>query len=280
MTVNPANALTERSRRARSRSADWGPRLRSALTTTASVVAVGLVLLAGWQVSYDRELMSNLILPSPAQTWEAFQAGVIESDLYWPHIWATTLATLLAVAIGVGIGVAAGALFAFVPLARRALYPYVLVALSFPKIAVAPLFVLWFGYGMSSKVAVGVSIAFFPVLANTAAGLREVNRDEIELFDANRATPWQQFRLLRVPRALAFILPSLDLAIVGALLGVIAGEFVASGEGLGFLVLLFSQNGDAPGVFAVLFCMAIVGLAMKGLAVALVQLGPKNITPN
>lgn len=279
MTANSTSALAEKKPKGPRRSGG-AAQVRSALVTGVAVVIVAVLLLLSWQWTYDRELMSNIVLPSPKQTWDAFQNGVLTSDLYWPHIWATTWATLIAVALGLGIGVAFGALFAFVPLARRTLYPFVLVGLSFPKIAVAPLFVLWFGYGLSSKVAVGASIAFFPVLANTAAGLREVSRDEIELFDSNRATAWQQFRLLRVPRALAFILPSLDLAIVGALLGVIAGEFVASGEGLGFLVLQFSQNGDAPGVFAALFCMAIVGLAMKALAVALMQLGPKNVTPN
>ncbi|RNL62456.1 ABC transporter permease [Nocardioides marmoriginsengisoli] len=280
MSTKTVSALTDGASKRSGRSSRSVQRLQSAAVTTVAVTIVGVLLVMSWQWTYDRELMSNIVLPSPMQTWDAFRAGVLESDLYWPHIWATTLATLIAVAIGLGIGVAAGALFAFVPLARRTLYPFVLIGLSFPKIAVAPLFVLWFGYGMSSKVAVGASIAFFPVLANTAAGLREVNRDEIELFESNRATVWQQFRLLRVPRALAFILPSLDLAIVGALLGVIAGEFVASGEGLGFLVLQFSQMGDAPGVFAALFCMAIIGLLMKALAVALVQLGPKNVTPN
>lgn len=254
--------------------------MQSALATTVGVVVVAVLLLLSWQWTYDREIVSNIVLPSPGQTWTAFKAGVLDSDLYWPHIEATTKATLLAVVIGLGIGVAIGALFAFVPLARRTLYPFVLVGLSFPKIAVAPLFVLWFGYGLSSKVAVGASIAFFPVLANTTAGLRAVGADEIELFDSYRATRWQQFRYLRIPRALAFILPSLDLAIVGALLGVIAGEFVASGEGLGFLVLQFSQIGNAPSVFAALFCMAIVGLLMKGLAVLLMQLGPRNVTPN
>ncbi|MBB3041689.1 ABC transporter permease subunit [Nocardioides sp. LMS-CY] len=247
--------------------------------TCVSLFAVWLCLLLGWQWAYDAEYVSNLVLPSPSATWDAFKEGVFGSGTYWSHIWVTTWATLLAVGIGVAIGIAGGALFAFVPIARRALYPFVLVGMAFPKIAVAPLFVLWFGYGLSSKVAVGASIAFFPVLANAATGLREINKDETELFRAYRATMWQELRFLRVPRAVSYILPSLDVAIVGALLGVIAGEFVASTEGLGFLVLQYSKFGDAPNVFAVLFCMAIVGLALKGLAVVLSTLGPKNVTP-
>lgn len=242
----------------------------------AGVVVVAVLLLLAWKIVYDTELVSNLIVPSPGQTWDAFWEGLVETGTFWPHVRATALATLAAFVIGTVVGVLLGTLFAFVPLARKSLYPYVIVGMSFPKIAVAPLFVLWFGYGLSSKIAVGAAIAFFPVLTSTAAGLTEITKDEIELFRSWRATRVQELRFLRAPRAVSYVLPSLDLAIIGALLGVIAGEFISATEGLGFLMQRYSQIGDARNVFALLFCMAAVGLAFKGATVLVARLQPKN----
>src|SRR5699024_9206464 len=124
----------------------------------------------------------------------------------------------------------------FVDTIRISLYPYIIAAQTFPKIAIAPLLITWLGYGWSPKIVIGATLAFFPVFANTIAGLREVNNDELDLLRSLKASSWQEFRYLRLPNALSYIFPSLTVAAVMSLLGVIVGEFVGASAGLGYLI--------------------------------------------
>ena len=131
-----------------------------------------------------------------------------------------------------------------------------------PKIAIAPLIVVWFGFDTSSKVVIAATVAFFPVLVNVVVGLKTIDAGKLELMRSLRATRWQTFRLVQFPNALPFVFAGLDVAIVFSVLGAIVGEFVGAQRGLGNLILQFNMTLDIAGVFAVLIMLSLMGVAL------------------
>ncbi len=150
---------------------------------------------------------------------------------------------------------------------EKILYPYVVAFQTLPKVAIAPIIVIWFGFGLTSKIIITATIAFFPLLANTIVGLRSAPLDQIELMVAFTATRWQTFRMVRFPQALPFIFVGLDVAAVLSVIGAIVGEFVGSEAGLGYLILQMNFNFDMPGVFAVLIILSLMGIGLHLLVV-------------
>ena len=128
--------------------------------------------------------------------------------------------------------------------------------------AIAPIIVIWFGYGVSSKIVITATIAFFPLLANTIVGLRAAPAEQIELMIAFTASRWQVFRLARLPQALPYIFVGLDVAIVLSVIGAIVGEFVGAQAGLGYLILQKNFNMDMAGVFAILIVLSAMGIGL------------------
>ncbi|MFP5340788.1 MAG: ABC transporter permease, partial [Gammaproteobacteria bacterium] len=167
-------------------------------------------------------------------------------------------------------GFAFGALFGFMlgaaigqsALLETVLYPYVVAFQTVPKVAVAPLFVLWFGFGTTSKIVITATIVFFPVLANTIVGLRSAPRDQIDLMKAFTASGWHVFRMVRLPHALPFVFAGLDIGIVLAVIGAIVGEFVGAQAGLGYLILQRNFSMDAAGMFAILVVLSLIGIVL------------------
>ncbi len=210
-----------------------------------------------WQLAYQFGWVSHLVLPSIKEVLSAFYDGVI-LGAWWQHIGVTLLEALLGFVYGVAAAIALGAVFAFAETLRVSFYPYVLIAQTFPKIAIAPLLVTWLGYNMAPKVVIAALLVFFPVFVNTIAGLRSASEDQLNLLRAMQASKWQEFKSLRLPLALAYIFPALTVAVVYALLGSIVGEFVGAKAGLGYVIVQFTFLGDIAGVFAVLMVLAIV----------------------
>ena len=223
--------------------------------------AILVVVVALWQFAYSAELASRLVVPRPLDVVDALYDGLV-GGTWWSHVWATLEATILAFLCGFVAALVLGSLLAFSPLARRTLYPYVVAVQSFPKVALAPLLVVWLGYGLMPKVVIGAVLAFFPIFSNTVAGLIEVDPDEVDLLRSMRAGKLKQLRLLRIPNALSYIFPALNVAAVNSLLGVIVGELVGTDAGLGYLISQRSFLGDTAGVFAILFLLAVIGIAM------------------
>ncbi|XRQ08613.1 ABC transporter permease [Actinomadura welshii] len=240
---------------------------------------VPFIVLGIWAFVADREMVSALILPEPGEVWSKLWSGLVTEGGWNDDLWVTLRATLKAFAIGLGLGLAGGVLFAFFDRTRVALYPYVLALQAFPKIAVAPLLIVWLGYGESPKVVIGASLAVFPVLTATFAGLTEIGKDELNLLRSIRATRLQELRYLRLPNSMSYIFPSLDLAILCALLGVITGEVVGSNSGLGYLIQERTVYGDSASVFAVLLILAAIGLVLSALALAVKRALPRSIVP-
>ena len=206
------------------------------------------------------------MLPAPsaigAALWNLLSVGTLHKHL------GVTLAEILAgFVLGAGCGIVLGALIALSPILRRILYPYIIILQVVPKVAVAPLFIIWLGFGIESKVLMAVLISFFPLLVNTIAGLQNVQPEYLDLMTAVKARRWETFRYVRFPSALPYIFAGLEAAIVLAVIGAIVGEFVGASVGLGYLIMLYQTNLNIAGVFAVLVVLAAVGLALHAAVV-------------
>jgi NitT/TauT family transport system permease protein len=209
----------------------------------------------------------SYILPAPSDVLWALYAGFARAlaspAAYYIHIGITATEALAAFAIGSAIGIAVGALIVQFPLLRRIVLPYFIGLQSVPKVALAPLFVVWFGLGMSSKIVLGVLLTFFPLMINTAAGLASVERERLELMASLKAGAWTTFRLVTLPSALPFIFAGLEMAAAYAVLGAVVGEFVGGNGGLGVLILSRNAALDIAGSLAALVILAVMGIALQ-----------------
>ena len=146
---------------------------------------------------------------------------------------------------------------------RRAIYPILLTAQVLPKVALAPLIIVWFGLGITSKVVNAGLVCFFPLMINTIVGLRSADEDRVSLMRSLAATPLQIFVMLRVPNALPYIFAGLEIAMIFALIGAIVGEFVGSQSGLGMLIQSMNFTMDVAGQFSILLILSVVGLLLN-----------------
>ena len=165
------------------------------------------------------------MLPAPSAIAVAFSDGFFSGDFVW-HFAVTMYEILAGFVLGATCGLLLGFVVALVPLAERILYPYIVAFQTVPKVAIAPIIVIWFGYGVTSKIVITATIAFFPLLANTIVGLRAAPHDQIEMLVSYTASRWQVFTMVRLKQALPYIFVGLDVAIVLSVIGAIVGEFV------------------------------------------------------
>jgi NitT/TauT family transport system permease protein len=223
-----------------------------------------VLVISLWQAAVVLLEVSPLIFPGPLAVArslvETFQSGEIGK-----HVGITLYEILAGFAFGALFGFVLGALIGQSALLEGVLYPYVVAFQTVPKVAVAPLFVLWFGFDTTSKVVITATIVFFPVLANTIVGLRSAPRDQIDLMKAFTASPWHVFRMVRLPHALPYVFAGLDIGIVLAVIGAIVGEFVGAQAGLGYLILQRNFSMDAAGMFAILVVLSLIGIALHSL---------------
>ena len=230
------------------------------------VLFVGL--LGGWEVAVRLFDIPKIVLPAPSAEAAALWFG-IQGDFIM-HFGITFYEVIAGFIIGSATGLILGALIAQFTLLERTLYPYIIAFQTLPKVAIAPIIVIWFGYGVTSKIVITATIAFFPLLANTIVGLRSAPSEQIELMVAFTASRWQVFRLARLPQALPYIFVGLDVAIVLSVIGAIVGEFVGAQAGLGYLILQKNFNMDMAGVFAILIVLSAMGVGLH-LLVSAVQ---------
>ena len=214
-----------------------------------------------WEAVVRVWRLPDYLLPAPSAVARALAAG-LANRVYVEHAWVTVSEALLGFVIAAAAGIVLGTLIAQFRLVERTLYPYVVAFQTLPKIAVAPLLVVWLGFGVSSKVVIAALVAFFPVLVNVIVGLKTVDAPKLDLMRSFSATRWQTFRFVTFPNALPFVFAGLDIAVVFSVLGAIVGEFVGSQRGLGNLILQFNTALDIAGMFAVLLMLAVLGVAL------------------
>ena len=225
-------------------------------------------LLSAWEAASRLLGLSALVLPAPSLVAKALWNG-LASGYFWPHIRATATELVLGLATGCVIGFAAGVAMAESRLLRGLLMPYVVVSQVVPKLALMPLFIVWFGFGMTSTVVITALICFFPLMENTLTALQQVPAERLELFRMLGATRTQTLWRLKLPSGLPGILAGLRVAVVLALVGAVVGEFIAAGKGLGALVIASQGTMDTPLMFAVLVLIAVLGMLVYQATVAL-----------
>ena len=236
-----------------------------------SVVAlVGLLALLALWIGVVRFMsVPAYVLPSPMAVLRALWSGLAvapdsRAGFYLP-LWSTLKNSALGFLIGSVAGLVLGSVMAEFRMIEKLLMPYAFALQSLPKVAIAPLVVIWFGFGDASKVAVAASLALFPVLINSFTGLRAVEPERIDLMKSLSATRLQTYRLVKLPAAAPYIFAGLDMAIVYALLGTIVAEFLGAQSGIGVLITQAQAVSDVAGVFAELIILGLVGIALHGL---------------
>lgn len=224
-----------------------------------AIFGILLVLITVWEVVVRGFEISPLIFAKPSEIAVAMARG-LHSGLYWEHLGVTVLQMVVGFLIGASLGFSLGVVISEFGRLGRLLFPYLVAIQSLPKVAVAPLIILWFGFGIESKIVVVALITFFPVLINTISGLSIVDTARIDLMRIMLASRWQTFAYVRLPSAAPTIFAGLNVAIVLALTGAIVAEFVGAQRGLGVLVLQAQTNLDTAAMFVILIFLASIGL--------------------
>ena len=225
-------------------------------------VILFLATLSCWEAAVRLLNVPSYILPPPSEVVIALWRGLADG-LYVRHASYTLTETVAGFVIGTTIGLLLGTIIAINRYADYFLYPYIVMFQSLPKVALAPLIVLWFGLGLTSKIVTAALISFFPVMVNTIVGLRSVDEDRLNLMKALDSKPHQIFWYLRIPSALPFIMAGLDVALILSLIGAIVAEFVGAQAGLGVLIQTMNVNMDVSGQFSVLLILALFGLLLN-----------------
>ena len=224
-----------------------------------SLAALGIV---AWEVAVRLLAVPDYLLPPPSGVAAEL---VARFALVARHSGVTLGEVGVGLAAAVGGGVVLAVAMASMPFLHRGLYPLLAFLQAVPKVTVAPLFVIWLGYGLGSKVLMVFLIAFFPIAVNLTTGLLLVDADLLRLMRSYRATGWQTFRTVRVPNAVPFFLAGLRIAVALAVVGAVVGEFVGADRGLGYLILLANAELRTPLLFACLVWLGAIGVGLFAL---------------
>lgn len=240
------------------------------ITTPLLLVAMIVV----WDAYVTGYGVSPLILPAPGQVWTAL-VRILQDARTLGHAWTTLYETLAGFGIAIVIGTSLGALLGKVAWLERTVNPFIVALQVMPKVALVPLFIVWFGFGPTSKVVMAAVLAFFPIMTNTILGIKSVDRGHRELMVSLNASSWQTLRELELPTALPYLLTGAEIGIVLAIIGAIVGEYLGGSQGLGHMAVATMNAFDVQAMFAVIVLLTLMGFALYFLVVGL----RKYITP-
>ena len=238
------------------------PRGRERLLSLVLLLAV----LAAWYGLVQWRRLPPLVLPLPTAVARVLVQNILDGFL-WPHLWVTLSEIVLGFVGGSALGVGLGSLVALAPLAQRVLNPYIIASQAMPKLALAPLFVIWCGFGIAPKALIAALIAFFPLFENTLTGLSAVDTETLDLFRMLGASRWQVFRKLLLPNAVPYLFAGLRVAIVLSVVGAVVGEYIGANKGLGALIMASQGMMDTTLMFAVFIVLTLVGIVLYQLVV-------------
>jgi NitT/TauT family transport system permease protein len=215
------------------------------------------LLLLAWQFLVRLFGVPEYILPVPSE----FLAKLFQSrGLIWEHTLVTANEIVLGFLLAAAIGVPLGLMIVSVKLLERSLYPLILFFQLIPKIAIAPLFIVWFGFGSFPKILLTFLLCFFPTLVASMTGFRALDERVLYISRSMGASAWQTFRYIRLPAALGHIFGGFKVSVVFAATGAIVAEFVGANAGLGYLLLRATSYLDMPLIFAVLVALSAIGI--------------------
>lgn len=223
-----------------------------------------LIVLLVFLIFWDRLVVwlevPTYLLPRPGDVGRALWAGYVGQGHYWKHLATTVQEMAMGYVMGCGVAFVLGAAVAESRVLERVVMPFVVALQSTPKVALAPLLIVWFGFGIASKVVLVALICFFPVFINCFYGFRSANPDLLRLYRSFMASRLHVFLRVKVPSAAGSIFAGLQIAVVLALIGAIVGEFVSAKEGLGYLIQSSTLGFDVATMFAAVVTLSLIGI--------------------
>ncbi|HEY7062823.1 MAG TPA: ABC transporter permease [Chloroflexota bacterium] len=228
------------------------------------VVAIGL-----WEAFVRLLNVPDFLVPAPSAIWQEFAS---RPDLYANHTWVTLYETVIGFLLAVVLGIVAAIAIVYSRPLQSVVYPLILVLQIVPKVAIAPLLLIWVGYGLQSKALIALLVAFFPIVISAATGMRAADPELLDLVKVLNGSRWQEFVKIRFPYSLPFIFSGLKVAITLAVIGAIIGEFVGGNEGLGYLIVIANAQLRTAMSFSSFILLSLMGLALFAAVVLLERL--------
>lgn len=228
---------------------------------TLKVILTLVISLAAWELACRVLRIPVFLIPPPSQVF----FGIYQKPIFFAvHTWTSLHETVAGFLLALVVGIVCAAVIVVFPRLRDIVMPMLLVAQLVPKVAVAPLLLIWFGYGILPKVLVAFLVAFFPIVVNTASGLATVQPELLELGRSLEASAWQTFWKFRIPSALPQLFSGMKIAVTLAIIGAVIGEFVGGNSGLGYLIIVANQELNTPQAFAAIVLLSIMGIVLYG----------------
>ncbi len=236
-----------------------GSRMQKALMTVGEYALSIGVFIAVWWIYVAAKDVPAYILPAPSKVWKSLVEMFAEGTVY-PHLWTTFYEVMLGFLIGGFLGIVLGYIFTKIDGLKTMLMPYLIFLQTAPKIALVPLFVVWFGIGLVSKVVLIISMVLFPVLSGMMLGLESIPPDVRNLMKILKATKWQVFSQVEMQYSLPALFASLKVGIVQAVIGAIVAEWMSGKQGLGYILTYASSTYDTPMLLAGIIVTIILGI--------------------
>ena len=242
---------------------------RRSARSFAIILIVHLAVILFWQLAVDAFQVPKFILPSPL----AALSTLAYAKYAWISNMLVTAAEILGgFALGATVGVVLAMIFTWSRLVALMLLPLFVTLNMIPKVAMGPLVIVWFSYGIFANILIAFSICFFPILLTTARGLSEVEPDLLDLVKSLRGSRWTLFRKIQLPGALPYVFSGMKVGAILAVAGAIVGEFIASDRGLGYLMIQVQSALDTPAMVMAVILLTLLGVALYGLVLGLERL--------
>jgi NitT/TauT family transport system permease protein len=238
----------------------YGPWISTAVAFVLTIIVWKLVIAV-----FD---VSPFVLPQPEDVLSGIK-DLVNSNGFWSDLKTTLIETLVGFGIALVLGIAGGTLLGRVAWLEQALRPVIVASQVVPKVALIPLFIIWFGFGVTSKIIIVALLSFFPILLNVILGVRSVDAGQRDVMRSLNATRWQTFRRLEYPSTLPYILAGMEVGIVFAVVGAVVGEYLGGDKGLGYRIVTSLNNLQAETLFAVIVVLTLFGFLLYLAVVAL-----------
>ena len=216
------------------------------------------IFLAGWEAYVRWFEVSRFLLPPPSTVMDAWVRS-LGSTTIWVHTWVTVQETALGFVFAAVAGVGLGVILGKSPRLEKMLNPFIVATQVVPKVALVPLFVVWFGFGLTPKVVIAAILAFFPILVNTVLGVKSVDPGHREVLITLNASRWQTLTQLELPSALPYVLTGMEMGVVLSIIGAVVGEYLGGNVGLGNLAVKEMNSFNTTALFAIIVHLSILG---------------------
>jgi NitT/TauT family transport system permease protein len=235
--------------------------LRGRLLPWISTPIVLILVIVLWKLVIAVFDVSEFVLPQPEDV-AAAMVDVVQSQGFWGHVRTTLVETLVGFGIALVLGVALGAVLGRIMWLERALRPVIVASQVVPKVALIPLFIVWFGFGVTSKIVIAALLAFFPIMLNVLLGVRSVEPGHRDVMRSLNAGKWATFWRLDYHSTMPYVFAGMEIGIVFAIIGSVVGEYLGGNQGLGYMIVVSLNALNAEQLFAVIVILTLIGFAL------------------